>query len=216
MKDKKYTVYKHTSPEGKIYVGCTGMKAERRWGLNGRGYKFSSSMHSDIQKFGWDNFEHDILASNLSESDAYELEKHYISEYDATNPQRGYNIAIGGKGAVGVPLGEKQKANLIKSISGEKHYLYGKHLPDETKRKLSEAHKGERNPNYGKSRSAETRVKIGKANSKKVRCIETNEIFDSIAKAAASKGMSSSSSISSALHGRYETSCGYHWEYIEG
>ena len=215
MGEKKYTVYKHTSPEGKVYVGCTGSKPERRWGLNGRGYKFNDIMHKDIQKFGWDNFEHEVLASDLSEIDAYELEKRYISEYDTTNPQHGYNIATGGKGAVGVSLSEERKADLLRYISGEKHYLYGKHLPEETRQKLSEAHKGERNPNYGKPRSAETRRKIGKGNSKKVRCIETGEIFDSVTAASIDKGILSNSCISAALHGRYKTSGGYHWEYVD-
>lgn len=215
MTEKKYTVYKHVSPKGKVYVGCTSNKPARRWGLNGRGYNFNDIMHKDIQKYGWDNFEHEILASDLNENDAYELEKHYISEYGTTNPQYGYNISTGGKGAVGVSLSEERKANLLKHITGEKHYLYGKHLPEETRRKLSEAHKGERNPNYGKPRSAETRRKIGSANSKRVRCVETGEIFDSTTMAATSKGISSSSGISLALHGKYKTSGGYHWEYVD-
>lgn len=215
MDNRKYTVYKHTSPEGKIYVGCTGTSLERRWGSNGSGYKFNSSMYNDIQKFGWDNFNHDILASDMYEADAYNLEKRYIAEYDSTNPKHGYNISIGGKGACGVPLDEKRKAQLIESISGEKHYLYGKHLPEETKRKLSEAHKGERNPNYGTHRSEETRRKIGTGNSKKIRCVETGEIYDSISDASKSKNISSASCISAVLHGRYKTSGGYHWEFID-
>lgn len=26
-----YTVYKHTTPSGKVYIGITGQKPERRW-----------------------------------------------------------------------------------------------------------------------------------------------------------------------------------------
>lgn len=215
MEERKYTVYKHTSPEGKVYIGCTGVGTKRRWGLNGRRYEFNKAMYDDIQKFGWNNFSHDVLASDMYEDDAYELERHYISEYDSTNPKHGYNISIGGKGACGVPLREDVKKNLIAAISGENHYLYGKHIPEETKRKLSEAHKGERNPNYGKPRSEETRRKIGKGNSKRVRCVETGEIYDSLTDAAANKGIASVSCISSAIHGRYETSGGYHWEYAD-
>lgn len=215
MREGKYTVYKHTSPEGKVYIGCTSMNPDRRWGSNGWGYKFNSDMYNDIRKFGWDNFNHDILASSICEHDAYELEKHYISEYDSTNPKRGYNIATGGKGACGVALNTERKTKLIEAISGENHYLYRKHLPEETRRKLSEAHKGARNPNYGKPRSEETRRKIADSNSKKVRCIETGEIYSSITLASASKGISSPSGISAAIKGRYKTSGGYHWECVE-
>lgn len=215
MEERKYTIYKHTSPEGKIYVGCTSMRPERRWGLDGHGYKFNEAMYDDIQKFGWDNFGHDILASDLCENDAYELEKYYISKFDSTNPKRGYSISSGGKGTCGVPLGEEQKIKLIKAISGKNHYLYGKHLPDETRQKLSETHKGKRNPNQGKPRSEETRRKIGNGNSKRVLCVETGAIYDSLSIAASCKGMLSISGISSALNGRYETSGGYHWRYVD-
>lgn len=33
MEERKYTVYKHTSPEGKVYVGCTSTSPKRRWGM---------------------------------------------------------------------------------------------------------------------------------------------------------------------------------------
>ena len=215
MEERKYTVYKHSSPEGKVYVGCTSTSPERRWGANGCGYKFNNTMYDDIQKFGWDNFDHDILASDICEKEAYELERQYISEYNSTDPAHGYNISTGGKGTCGVPLNEEKKAKLIKAISGENHYLYRKHLQENTRQKLSEAHKGERNPSYGKPRSEETRRKISKGNSKKIGCVETGEIYDSIAIASMNKGLSSSSCISSALTGRYETSGGYHWEYVD-
>ena len=116
MEERKYTVYKHSSPEGKVYVGCTSTSPERRWGANGCGYKFNNTMYDDIQKFGWDNFDHDILAADICEKEAYELERQYISEYNSTDPTHSYNISTGGKGTCGVPLGEEQKAKLIKAI----------------------------------------------------------------------------------------------------
>ena len=54
MEERKYTVYKHSSPEGKVYVGYTSTSPERRWGANRCGYKFNNTMYDDIQKFGWD------------------------------------------------------------------------------------------------------------------------------------------------------------------
>ena len=40
MYEKKnfYTVYKHTSPSGKVYIGITGKKVEERWEY-GYGYR---------------------------------------------------------------------------------------------------------------------------------------------------------------------------------
>lgn len=54
MEERKYIVYKHSSPEEKVYVGCISTSPERRWGGNGCRYKFNNTMYDDIQKFEWD------------------------------------------------------------------------------------------------------------------------------------------------------------------
>ncbi len=51
-------------------------------------------------------------------------------------------------------------------IKGENHYLYGKHLSEETKQKLSEKFKGENNPFYGKQHTEETKKKISESKKK--------------------------------------------------
>ena len=69
-----YTVYKHVSPSGKQYIGITKWDVEKRWS-NGEGYKQCSYFYNAIQKYGWDNFEHIILYTNLSREKACEIEK---------------------------------------------------------------------------------------------------------------------------------------------
>ena len=39
---------------------------EKRWGANGCNYKSSPHFYSAIQKYGWDNFEHNILFTGLN------------------------------------------------------------------------------------------------------------------------------------------------------
>ena len=51
-------------------------------------------------------------------------------------------------------------------------------------KKKSEAVSGEKNPMYGKKHSDEAKIKMGEAKSKKVVCITTGKIFDSIKDAA--------------------------------
>lgn len=102
MSDRKYCVYKHTSPSNKVYIGIT-FNPKRRW-YNGNGYlhkrkdgKYNQPLFARaILKYGWDNFTHEIIKDNLSKEQACELEKKYIQEYDSTNPQKGYNISFGG------------------------------------------------------------------------------------------------------------------------
>ena len=79
---RKYTVYKHTSPSGKVYIGITCRKPKYRWN-NGKGYKEKDQrlFYNAIKKYGWENISHDILFEGISEDLAKELEKAYIRYY---------------------------------------------------------------------------------------------------------------------------------------
>ena len=59
-----YTVYMHISPSNKRYIGITSTKIEERW-RNGKGYKHNKHFTNAINKYGWDNFEHIIIAKDL-------------------------------------------------------------------------------------------------------------------------------------------------------
>lgn len=52
---RTYTVYKHACPSGKVYIGITSMKPEKRWD-NRRGYKsnqhFSAAIKREAKKRG--------------------------------------------------------------------------------------------------------------------------------------------------------------------
>ena len=71
--ERTYTVYEHVSPSNKRYFGITSMNVKRRWS-NGHGYKHNPYFYRAIQKYGWDNFHHNILFENLSADDAKEKE----------------------------------------------------------------------------------------------------------------------------------------------
>ena len=49
--ERNYTVYLHTSPSGKYYVGITGTSIEKRWKKNGEGYK-NQVFYKAIEKYG--------------------------------------------------------------------------------------------------------------------------------------------------------------------
>ena len=82
----RYTIYKHTSPDNKIYIGRTTLPVNQRW-QNGNGYKFNKVFYSDIIKFGWDSFNHEVLEYTDDKS----REMYWINFYDSTNPNKGYN-----------------------------------------------------------------------------------------------------------------------------
>ena len=93
-----YTVYKYTSPSNKVYIGLTSGTQNKRARSKGYGYKRCTAFWRAIEKYEWDNFTYEILAQDLTEEDAKQLEKYYIKLYDSTNPEKGYNITAGGDG----------------------------------------------------------------------------------------------------------------------
>ena len=91
-----YSVYMHISPDGKRYIGqCKDIN--RRWQKGGLGYNNNDYFWNDIQKYGWDNFEHLVIHSQLSKQEALHLESELIHQYQTIDPNKGYNNLTGGK-----------------------------------------------------------------------------------------------------------------------
>ena len=130
-KNRNYTVYMHTSPSGKRYVGITSLKPERRW-AKGLGYSKCPYMSKAIKKYGFENFLHEILYVNLTKEEAEQKEIELIAYYDTTNKNKGYNVELGGN-SIG-KLSKEQKDKLRNCNLGKKH-------SEETRRKMSESGK---------------------------------------------------------------------------
>lgn len=89
-----YTVYCHTCQKnGKRYVGITKNDPEARWN-GGKGYKDQTRFQKAIKEFGWDGFDHEILATGLTKEEAQKTEQYYINEFDSISS--GYNMRPGG------------------------------------------------------------------------------------------------------------------------
>lgn len=109
-----YSVYIHTTPNNKKYVGITSLPVNRRW-CGGEGYRFQTLFYRAIVKYGWDNITHEIVAEGLTREEAIDLEINLISHYNTTNPKFGYNQTAGGEGHSGTPLSMETKRKLSES-----------------------------------------------------------------------------------------------------
>ena len=115
-----WSVYIHTNRlNGKRYVGITSKIPEKRW-QNGFGY-YGQPFYKAIKKYGWENFDHEIIASHLTKEEAENFEKILIQKLDSFIKHNGYNVSIGG----GIPVTEKSPVyqfdihgNLIKEYDG--------------------------------------------------------------------------------------------------
>lgn len=106
---KEYCVYVHTNKaNGKRYVGITSQKPQNRW-RDGKGYLQNPHFKSAIEKYGWNSFEHDILITGLTKEQANRWEQALIAQWDSTNPDKGYNVGLGGEGTNSVSDKTREK-----------------------------------------------------------------------------------------------------------
>ena len=177
----------------KSYIGKTTQKPNRRW-KSGKVYvnKFGNA----IRKYGWNNFNHEIIGVVESDSkyqlnlDLNEWEKYYIDKYDSF--YNGYNSTLGGEGTVGYTY-----------VQSEEH-----------KRKNKETHIGKKHTDASKLKMSKNHCDISGAKNpraRKVVCVETGQTFDTIKEANQWIGKGD---ISKCLRGKNETAGGYHWQYV--
>lgn len=120
-----------------------------------------------IRKYGWENFEVDILYLAKTRKEACKLEIKEIAKYNCQAPN-GYNLTEGGDnpprrcGKDNVMSNPKHRAKAIAGIKkyhkehpgirkGENAGMYGKHHSKETKMKQSKAKLGKKQPNISKA-----------------------------------------------------------------
>ncbi len=226
-----WRVYIHENKiNHKRYVGVTCRDPRTRW-ASGKGYRRPakqgtaySHFYNAIERYGWENFEHIIVAEGLTKAEAAKMEKDLIAEYDTRNPAKGYNITYGGDGTSGALHSEatKEKLSRISKERIEKTGVVnfkGQHHSEETKAKLHDLmvgrYDGDNNPFAGKHHSEETREKLSVMRSEPVNQYDMQgrflRQFES-AKAAAEATGISGSSLSSAVLGKTRFAGNYLWK----
>ena len=217
-----YTVYQHKNKiNGKIYIGITSQKPEDRWGSQGCNYKSSPHFYSAIQKYGWNNFEHNILFTGLTKEQACLKEQELIKEYDLMNREFGYNSTSGGDIFV---MNEETKQKISQAMMGNKNGL-GHPCSEEKKKKISEAQKGRKFTKEHKQKLSEAaknrhvpcsedkkQTLKEKSHKKPVYCEELDKVFESVQECGRQLGIPATN-ISKLCNGRGKTLKGYHLRY---
>lgn len=222
---------------GKIYIGITSQTPNRRWGYNGNRYK-NSALKNAIKKYGWDNFLHEVVFDGLEEQDAKYLEQLLIKCFNSKSPY-GYNLTDGGDGTSGFHVPNEIREKISETLKNKwndplfrDEMTKIKNLPNSPykskafKEKISCLVAGENNPNYNHKWSDDKKKKLSlkqknnpmyknetNPNAKRIRCIETGEIFNCMKYAQEKFGLKSTGSFTAAIKNG-KTAAGYHWEYI--
>lgn len=219
-----YTIYQHKNKiNRKVYIGITKRIPELRWGKDGCNYKSSPHFYSAIQKYGWDNFEHNILFKNLTKEEACEKEKELIKKFNSMNREFGYNSTSGGEASF--EMSDESRMKKSKAMLGNKNG-FGKPCSPEKAKKISEAQKGKKLTEEHKqklSQSAKNRhtpcsdekretLRNNYPRMKQVYCLETDTVYKSVQECARKLGVQATS-VSQVCKGRRKTLKGYHLKY---
>ena len=207
--DRKYCVYMHINKiNGKKYIGITSKKPNDRFGKDGKNYIKCPAFWHAIQKYGWENFEHQILETNLTEEEACKREIELIEKYHTTDKQFGYNISKGG--------------NVLDHECIEKIWERPGYREACSKNQKSICSTPERKEEcrtryYKLMEDAKWKDKFFKAmkaaKSKPVRVIETGVVYESVKAASIALGLNHTL-VSRAIRKGYRCR-GYHVEYID-
>lgn len=221
-KPKNYIVYKHTSPNGKVYIGITGCKPSKRWS-SGRGYHQNKHFASAINKYGWENITHEVLMAGLSASEAKQNEVLLIKKHKSANRLYGYNQTLGGDLELRTDeskmllsaIKRKQMENpeIRSRVLASQKYRDKSYCKTESYRKMrSECMKAQWEKPEFRQRVTETHTGVFKVTKKDVAvvCLETGKQYQTIAQASKDTG-ASRSNIRTCCYKKTYTTQGLHW-----
>lgn len=202
----EWTIYRHVSPSGKVYIGITSKEINRRWRY-GTGYSNCILFQNAIDKYGWNNIKHQVLFTNLTEERAKNLEKDLIRHYK--NLGISYNITDGGDGHLGCNWTPTKDTRAIWSTQRR-----GRKLSEEHKKKISDTMKGRP---MSKDVYSKGVAIVKTLLAKPVIQLSLNEEFirefPSIKEAARSLNIKSDRDIIRCCRGERKSRAGFKWKY---
>ena len=212
---------------GKKYIGQHKFKKDWKYYLGS-----GQILKKAIKKYGRSSFVREIIALAFSKEELNCLEEGFIKNHNAVKSDNYYNISsssTGGNGTMDGKTDEEVKvirnkmSEARKIYTQENSYWFGKHRTEETKDKISKSLKGrfagKNHPLYGIRR--EDMEGENHHSAKKVICITTGKIFNTIKEAGEYYNIKSSSHITGCCKGK-RNSCGIldngdklQWKYYD-
>lgn len=207
-------IYKATNLiNGKIYIGMTTKTLEHRVKVHKRdSQRLNTYFYQAIRKHGFDNFKWKVIDTAETMEELEEKERYYIKLYNCfDNKDVGYNTQSGGNSLYEIT--EEHRRQRSERAKGKNNPMYGtvspmkgKKFTESHKQKISEAIKKAYRPHmYGGTNPS----------AKKVRNIDTGEVFETMTEASKKYPGISRQSINHNCVGRTKKAGGFRWEYVK-
>lgn len=236
-------IYKITNLiNGKCYVGQTKGSLDYRWYHHCHKSSKCLGIHNAIIKYGKENFRIEEIDSATTKDELNFKEAYWINKLNTISPC-GYNLKTGGNDCTYSKESRQKMSKSIKEhwkkeVFPTSKLIYQYKLDGSFVKSWTSATAAARELNlqqsdisrccnkvdnyksaggylwsYDKTNDLQYN-RLGNGLKRKIICIETGEIFESVT--AASKAINKSTSdISKCCHETHRTSGGYHWKYIE-
>ena len=137
-----YSIYKATNLiNNKVYIGFDSNWPNRKYSHKQHFKKYKNKrFYKAISKYGWDNFEWQVIYQSKDKNHCLSMETFFINEYKSFvgfKESKGYNLNLGGDGNTGMVHSEKTKKliseNTKKSMSDpliKQRFLEATQSPD--------------------------------------------------------------------------------------
>lgn len=206
---KTYLIYRALNTEtDECYIGRTGSTLERRrsWHLSNADKTredgtpvYTNAFADALRRYPRESFQWMVLESGLCKEDAYSREAYYIKLYDAE--LHGYNM----KPDDLTPWNKGRQMNEVyrDNLRGEKNGMFGRtHTPEYRawrSQHMKEIQNGANNPS-----------------ARRVRCIETGDVWDSVVDCAKATGIGRDNIAACCRPtSRNKSAGGLHFEYAD-
>lgn len=139
-----WSIYRITSPTGRIYIGKSSNVKKRLSNYRNKGNKNQPLIYRSICKYGIENHQIDII-DNFQGDVSYAIDKEmfwirsYMSNFCKWPEMKGMNLTDGGDGTIGYKASDEHKKKLSEiHKANPSRGMLGKKCSDEKKKRLSE------------------------------------------------------------------------------
>jgi hypothetical protein len=197
-------IYKITNNiNNKVYIGQTIRDLETR--LKEHRRKKHCMMYKAFNKYGYENFTAEVIDTADTIEELNEKEMYWISYYDSTNKDKGYNLCEGGGNTKGYHHTEESKTKMSQNTKkkfGADNHFYGMHHTEETRDKMRQSwiirkESGEQLPQC-----------------RRVVNLDTGEVFSSVSEACEKYNLSVTH-VCRVCRGKRKRTGGYRWAYYD-
>lgn len=209
-------VYKFTNiVTGKVYIGSSS-NIIRRYENHIHSLRGNRSdlvkLQNSVNKYGICNFTFSITEFVDDIKDLLEREEYWITFYDSTNQEKGYNIRSIPNSNLGFKQSKETKAQISSSLTGRE-------CSKDTRKKIANSLIGSKRSKQSKEKMSIAAKGRPSGHRKAILKIEPESFnvigeYDSIYEAAHKNGISRNG-IMHVLRGRKLIYKGYYWEYKE-